>query len=68
MYFSHIRNETELYLIETSALDGSNRRVLVDCAEPADSLDMDVRDRRLYYVYSDSGAIMYVDLQTNAVS
>lgn len=67
MYYSHIKNETKLYLIETCALDGSNRRVLVNCTEPADSLAMDVLNRRLYFVYTDSGAILYVDLQTNAV-
>lgn len=67
MYWSHKRDETKSYLIESSALDGSNRQVLINCTDPADSLAMDFTAGRLYYVYEQSGAILYVDLKTKVV-
>lgn len=68
MYWSHKKDDTKTYIIETSSLDGSNRAVLMNCSGPAESLSMDFQSGRLYFVYSESGAILYVDLKTKVVS
>lgn len=68
MYWSHKKEDTKSYIIESSSLDGSNRAVVMNCSDPAESLSMDYQSGRLYFVYSESGAILYVDLNTKAVS
>lgn len=68
MYWSHKKDDTKTYIIETSSLDGSHRAVVMNCSDPAESLSMDYPTGRLYFVYSESGAILYVDLKTKAVS
>ncbi|KAJ6647666.1 Prolow-density lipoprotein receptor-related protein 1, partial [Pseudolycoriella hygida] len=66
MYWSHKKDLTKTYLIEKSSLDGSNREVLINCSHPAESLTIDYMENRLYFVHGSIGAVMFVDLTTNA--
>lgn len=67
MYWSHKKDLTKTYLIERSALDGSNREIVVNCTHPPESLTMEYSTRRLYFAYGSIGSILYVDLTTSAV-
>lgn len=62
MYWSHRKDDTKTYLIEISMLDGSNRSILENCTHSAESLVMDFDKQRLYYVFTQSGSIWYIDL------
>lgn len=66
LYWSHVKRETNTFLIESSALDGSDRRVLVNCTEPALALAVDFAEQRLYFVYERT--ISYVSLAATAGS
>lgn len=68
MYFSHKNNHTNFYAIESSALDGSNRRLLINCTKSAVSLTIDFPTNRLYFIYQETGAIIFFDLETKIVS
>lgn len=67
MYWSHKKELTKTYLIETSSLDGSNREILINCTHPAESLTIDYSINRLYFVYGSVGAILFVDLTKNTL-
>lgn len=67
MYWAHKGNDSNTYLIESSALDGTNREIIVTANESARSLSMDFSTERLYYVYVESGRIVYVDLKEKKV-
>lgn len=68
MYWSHQKDDTKTYLIETSFVDGNSRHILINCSHPAESLVIDYGTNRLYYVYSSVGTIFYYDLLLKNVS
>lgn len=67
MYWAHKLKGIKSHLIESSALDGTNRQVVVAANESASSLSMDFSTERLYYVYVESGSIAYVGLKDKKV-
>lgn len=68
MYWSHKSKGTKPYLIESSALDGTNRQIIVASNESVRSLSIDFNTNRLYYVYVESGSIVYIDLKEKQVN
>lgn len=68
MYWAHKREDTKTYLIESSSLDGWNREIILNSTESARSLSIDFSTDRLYFVYVESGKIVYYDLKTHLVS
>lgn len=67
MYWAH-RREDKSFLIESSALDGSERDVVINTNESAHSLSIDFTTNRLYFVYFESSKIAYFDLKAQVVS
>lgn len=68
MYWSHRNEEKKTYLIEQSALNGDNRKILLNCNETAKSLTLDFLTNRLYFVNAERSSIWYFDLNTEEVS
>lgn len=68
MYFAHNEEKSNSYRIESAALDGSERTIIVNCTELVDSLTIDFPDNRLYFVYKYAGSIFYLDLASNTVN
>lgn len=68
MYFAHNEEKTNSYRIESAALDGSERTIIVNCTELVDSLTIDFPDNRLYFVYKNAGSIFFLDLTTKTVN
>lgn len=67
MYWSHRNEERKAYYIEQSALNGDNRRIILNCNETAKSLTLDLSTDRLYFVYSEHSSIWYFDLKSEVV-
>lgn len=67
MFFAHIDTNFTRYFIEQSALDGSNRLILITCTRAPSSLTMDFENRRLYFTYREASIISYVDLETKKI-
>lgn len=67
MFFAHNEEKSNSYRIESAALDGSERNIIVNCTELVDSLTIDFPDNRLYFVYKNAGTIFYFDLTSKTV-
>lgn len=67
MYFAHNEEKSNSYRIESAALDGSERNIIVNCTELVDSLTIDFLNNRLYFVYKNAGEIFYFDLTSRTV-
>lgn len=68
MYWACKSNSSKQFVIESSALDGSNRKILLTANETARSLSIDFSTERLYFVYVENSKIVYFDLKTKIVS
>lgn len=67
MYFSHENSNGTAFIIEQSALNGSNRKVLLNSSQPVGSLTVDLESNRLYFIRKHTGGIDYLDLKTGNV-
>lgn len=67
MYFAHNDEKSNSYRIESAALDGSERNIIVNRTELVDSLTIDFPDNRLYFVHKNAGSIFYFDLTSKTV-
>lgn len=62
LYFTHENGNGTTFIVEKSALDGSNRKVLLTSTAPIGSLTTDLESNRLYFVRKQTGAVEYLDL------
>ena len=67
MYWSHSDRENQKNLIEESTLDGSSRKIIFNAPKSVQSLAIDFKENRLYFVYSNSGLISYLDFARHEV-
>lgn len=66
-YFSHENGNGTIFIVEQSALDGSNRRILLNSSQPIGSLTTDIESNRLYFVRKQTGAVEFLDLAASTV-
>lgn len=67
MYFTQNEVKNHTYRIESAALDGSRRNIIVNGTDFVDSLTIDFPTNRLYFAYKNAGIIFYYDLTTKTV-
>lgn len=67
LYFSHENSRGTAFIIEQSALDGSNRKVLLNSSQPIGSLTINVDSKHLYFIRNQTGGIDFLDLKTGKV-
>lgn len=66
MYWLSSERNAQLWQIEQSNLDGSNRQLIYEHNKTLASLTMDFDSKRLYYVYDNSG-ISYYDITNKSM-